>query len=41
MTGFLILKTFPNIKITIEHEAALDPVFANRISNPKIDRRAF
>lgn len=32
------LKTFPNIKITIEHEAALDPVFANRISNPKIDR---
>ena len=32
------LKTFPKIKITIVFEPALDPVFANNISNPKIDR---
>lgn len=32
------LKTFPRMKITIEHEPALDPVHANDISNPKIDR---
>ena len=32
------LKTFPKIKITIVNEPALDPVFANNISNPKIDR---
>jgi len=32
------LKSFPNIAIRIVHEPALDPVFANNISNPKIDR---
>lgn len=31
------LKAFPKIKIVMEHEPALDPVFANNVSNPKID----
>ena len=32
------VKAFPKIKIILVHEPALDPVFANNISNPIIDR---